>query len=104
MANEIQSQKLGIVDAGALRDYSIALLLGLKVPRDDAVLTADVFVDSDLRGEESHGVRLLVHILGRLDAGSIRPQPQITVVSDHGAVASWDSNHSLGHAVAARAM
>lgn len=95
---------LVIVEAPALASHATALLRACGVPPEDAALIADVFVDSDLRGEESHGVRLLVHILGRLKAGSIRPEPVVTTLLDRAAAARWDANHSLGHAVAARAM
>ena len=50
-----------------------ALLQALGVPRGDADLSTDVFIQADLRGEESHGMRLFLHILGRLKAGEEFP-------------------------------
>jgi L-2-hydroxycarboxylate dehydrogenase (NAD+) len=92
------------VAADALRPNCAALLQALGVPREDADLTTDVFLHSDLRGEESHGMRLLLHVLGRIKAGGALAKAKITVVRDRGAVALFDAHHSLGQVVAARAM
>lgn len=92
------------VAAEALLANCTALLQALGVPREDADLTSDVFVQSDLRGEESHGMRLLLHVLGRIKAGSVLPKAKVTVVMDRGSMALFDAHHSLGQVVAARAM
>lgn len=93
-----------IVETEPLAATCRALLAGLGVPAEDAALTADVFVDSDLRGEASHGMRLLVQVLGRIAAGSALAKPRVTVLADRGAIAVFDAHHSLGQVVAARAM
>jgi len=92
------------IASDALQRIGRALFEALGVPEDDAALTTDVFVDADLRGEESHGMRLLLIHLERIKAGVIRPMPEITVLRDKGAVALWNANHSLGQVVGARAM
>jgi LDH2 family malate/lactate/ureidoglycolate dehydrogenase len=92
------------VDAEALRKTCGALFQGLGVPQQDAELAADVFLQAELRGEESHGMRLLLHVLGRLKAGSVLPKPKVTVLMDRAAVALFDAHHSMGQVVAARAM
>ena len=92
------------VPAGDLRRMCSDLLRQLGVPDEDADLTADVFVSSDLGGEESHGLRLFVHVLGRLKAGGDRPKADVKVVTDRAAIAVWDAQRSLGQVVAVRAM
>jgi LDH2 family malate/lactate/ureidoglycolate dehydrogenase len=92
------------VAVDALWANCTALLQALGVPRGDADLSTDVFIQADLRGEESHGMRLFLHILGRLKAGGALPIPRVTVIMDRGAVALFDAHHSLGQVVAARAM
>jgi LDH2 family malate/lactate/ureidoglycolate dehydrogenase len=92
------------VAAEALRTNCTAMLLALGVPPGDAHITTDVFLQADLRGEESHGMRLFLHILGRLKHGGALPVPRVTVVMDRGAVALFDAHHSLGQVVAARGM
>jgi LDH2 family malate/lactate/ureidoglycolate dehydrogenase len=93
-----------VVDEPELRKFCVDLLMALGVSAADAALTADVFVQSDLRGEESHGIRLLVKVLRRLQVGGDRGETCITVVCDSGATAVLDANRSLGQVVAARAM
>jgi LDH2 family malate/lactate/ureidoglycolate dehydrogenase len=92
------------VAADALRASCRTMLRALGVPGDDADLASDVFIQADLRGEESHGMRLFLHILGRLRGGGALPVPKVTVVMDRGAVALFDAHHSLGQVVAARGM
>ena len=92
------------VPAHVLRRHCTALLRALGVPEPDAALTADVFLNADLRGEESHGLRLFLHILGRLRDGGALPVAKVTVLVDRGAVALFDAHHSLGQVVAARGM
>jgi len=87
-----------------LQEVGTSLFERMGVPRADAALVTDVHVDSDLRGDESHGFRLLLMHLERIKAGTIRPKAKITLLRDHGAVAHFDAHHSLGQVVAARAM
>jgi LDH2 family malate/lactate/ureidoglycolate dehydrogenase len=90
--------------AEQLQELGTTLFERMGVPRADAALVTDVHVDSDLRGEESHGFRLLLMHLERIKAGTIRPKAKITLLRDYGAVAHFDAHHSLGQVVAARAM
>jgi LDH2 family malate/lactate/ureidoglycolate dehydrogenase len=95
---------MGLHRPEALQALGTALFERMGVPRADAALVTDVHVDSDLRGEESHGFRLLLMHLERIRAGTIRTKPKVTVLRDHGAIALFDAHHSLGQVVAARAM
>lgn len=67
-ASSARSERV-IVSEADLRKFCTAMLVAYGVPRDDADLTVDVFVQSDLRGEESHGIRLLLQVLYRIKAG-----------------------------------
>ena len=87
-----------------MRGHCVALLEALGVSADDAATTADVFLQAELMGEESHGLRLFVMVLERLKAGGDRAASKIDTVMDRGATALWDANRSLGQATAARAM
>jgi L-2-hydroxycarboxylate dehydrogenase (NAD+) len=92
------------VPADDLRMVETGLLEAMGVSPKDAAVVADVFVQSDVRGEESHGARLFVHLLARIEAGSDRPQSEIAVVRDRHAVAVWDAQQGIGQVIAARAM
>jgi len=93
-----------LVDGEALKAHCTRMLERLGVSADDAAITADVFCQAELMGEESHGLRLFLHVLGRLKAGGDRAATHIDRVMDRGAVALWDAQRSLGQVTAARAM
>jgi len=86
------------------RVLSEALLRQRSVSAEDAATTADVFLQAESMGEESHGLRLLLQVLARLDAKGDLAATDITTVADKGAIAVWDGQQSLGQVTAARAM
>src|SRR5580704_7897100 len=92
------------VPVDELRRIEIMILEKLGVPPADAVVAADVFIQSDLRGEESHGARLLLNVFARIEAGGDNPKSQTVVLRDRNAVALWDAQRGIGQVVAARAM
>ncbi len=92
------------VGEDGLRRLCTDLLERLGVASDDAATTADVFLQAELMGEELHGLRLFLHVLGRLAAGGDRAETSVTTILDRGAIAVWDANRSLGQVTAARAM
>ncbi|MET3661181.1 Ldh family oxidoreductase [Aquamicrobium ahrensii] len=102
-ASSARSERV-IVSEVDLRKFCTAMLVAYGVPRDDADLTVDVFVQSDLRGEESHGIRLLLQVLYRIKAGGDFPGDRSEIVSDRAATALIDAKRSLGQPVAVRAM
>lgn len=81
-----------------------AFFRALGVPQEDAAVITDVHLDAELRGEESHGLRLIPVHISRLQAGSVRPKPAITTLRDRGAMALLDAGHSIGQVVASCAM
>jgi LDH2 family malate/lactate/ureidoglycolate dehydrogenase len=78
-----------------LRHCLMAAFERLELPREDAEQVAEVLLDSELRGHESHGV----HLLGFLaDAyrGGMNPRPRIQMLqetegrcSSTGTAATW---------------
>jgi LDH2 family malate/lactate/ureidoglycolate dehydrogenase len=85
-----------------LQHCLIAAFDRLELPREDAEQVAEILLDSELRGHESHGV----HLLGFLvDAyrGGMNPQPHIRVLRETEGALLLDGDHS--HVVGAmRAM
>jgi len=92
------------VSEADLRRQCVALLEAHGVAPGDADTTVDVFLQAELMGEESHGLRLFLLVLERLKAGGDRAATKIDVEMDRGAVALWNANRSLGQVTAARAM
>lgn len=100
---ESRAQRVVVTENG-VRRLCVDLLASLGVAHEDAEVTADVFIQAEMMGEESHGLRLFLHVLGRLEAGGDRASTLITTIMDRGAIAIWDANRSLGQVTAARAM
>jgi LDH2 family malate/lactate/ureidoglycolate dehydrogenase len=76
----------------------------LGVPPEDAAMTADVLVRSDLRGISSHGVARLRRYVNGLRSGVMLGQPEIVVVHETATTALIDGGAGLGQPVSVRAM
>ena len=79
----------------------------LGMPPADAARGAEVLVDADLAGIESHGIAHLAWHPGYAPGfkrGLIKPEPVVTVLRDSPVAASWDAGSGLGVLIGARAM
>ena len=76
----------------------------LGVPNDEAKVCADVLIESDLRGIESHGVGRLKMYYDRIKAGIQFASTNIDVIKDFAAAAVWDGNHGMGPVISKLAM
>lgn len=93
-----------LLSAETLMSHCRGLLEAAGVSHEDAEQTVDVFLQAELMGEESHGLRLFCQVLERVRAGGDGAQTEITVLSRRASVEHWDANRSLGQVTAARAM
>ena len=87
-----------------LREFMVEVFSKLGVPRAEAKICADVLIESDLRGIESHGIGRCKMYYDRIKAGIQLPTTKIDVLRDKYATAVWDGNHGMGHVIAHRAM
>jgi LDH2 family malate/lactate/ureidoglycolate dehydrogenase len=104
MATETEA---GLVygQAAALKTFCRDALIKLGVPEADATIAADIVLESDLRGIESHGLpRFEAFYINEIQEGRIEPRPHIDVVSEAPSVALIDGGHGLGMVVGHRAM
>lgn len=92
------------VDAETLRAQVTGVLRAWGMPAGPAQVTADVMVDTDLSGIDSHGVSMLMMYQRLLGEGRLRLAEEPVVVRDLPAVAVLDGRGGLGHPVAVRAM
>ena len=76
----------------------------LGVPEEEAKICADVLIESDLSGIESHGVGRLKMYYDRLKAGIQFANTKIDVIKDFAAIAVWDGNHGMGQVISKLAM
>lgn len=80
------------------------VFIGCGVPREDAVMCADVLIASDLRGIKSHGSGRLKMYYDRFKCHILNPVTKIDIIRDMPATALWDGNHGMGHVVGKKAM
>ena len=69
-----------------------------------AVDVAEVLVEGDLLGHDTHGLALLAGYLGELDQGSMSRSGTYEVVNARGAAALWDGRRLPGPWLVRRAM
>ncbi len=70
----------------------------------DAALSADVLIEADLRGIDSHGVARLPGYVRLIEKGRINPKPEIRIVRARASVASIDGDGGIGLVVGPKAM
>lgn len=85
-------------------ELMIRVFTKLGVTEDDAKICADVLIESDLRGIESHGVGRLKMYYDRIKAGIQFVDTKIDIIQDFKAVSVWDGNHGMGQVIAHKAM
>jgi len=92
------------IAAADLRAFAAEILLRTGMAPDDAGLAADVIVDANLRGVDTHGAFLLTIYARRLRLGLINPSPHMRFERRRAAVGVLDADHGMGHVATARAM
>jgi LDH2 family malate/lactate/ureidoglycolate dehydrogenase len=101
------TQETVVVNHGKLRRFVSASLEKLGVPKDDADIGANVLVQADLRGVDTHGViRFSPHAwyVKWLREGSMTARPNIRIVSETASSALLDGDRGMGMVIGHRAM
>jgi len=86
-------------EAWELRRFASAVLCRLGMSTEDAQFMADVIVDSDLAGHESHGMRRLAEYVKRWRDGKVIADATPTIELDTGAVARLNGGSGFGQLV-----
>jgi len=87
-----------------IRQFMVAVFVGLGTPPDDARICAEVLIASDLRGIQSHGVGRLKYYYDRIRRGQHRTQTRFEIVKETETTAVVDGHHGMGHVIAYRSM
>lgn len=88
-----------------LRDFMTDAFVAIGVPRADAAVCADVLVEADMNGVDSHGVgRFKTIYYDRIKAGIQQPVTKLDLVKDGPTTAVFDGNHGMGMVISTRAM
>nr|MDO8109755.1 Ldh family oxidoreductase [Candidatus Sigynarchaeota archaeon] len=74
------------------------------VPEADAKIIADVLIEADLRGIESHGIGRLYYYYQRIKSGQHKTKTEYKIVKEGKTTAVIDGDHGQGHVIAYNAM
>lgn len=85
-----------IISAPALCAFAEQALSYAGMEADAARVVAEVLVEADLMGHDTHGVALLPGYVEELSGGTMRRTGQAEILRDHGAVALWDGHWLSG--------
>jgi len=91
-------------DAGALADWARGLLGAVGLQDALARDVAEVLLEGDLLGHDTHGLALLPGYLGELERGAMARAGEPRIVSQRSAVAAWDGGRLPGPALVRRAL
>ncbi len=91
-------------DAAALIGFAESLLTAAGMPGDRAHDVADILVEGDLMGHDTHGLQLLASYLQHIEAGQMKLRGEPITLADHGAVCTWDGQRLPGPWLVLRAM
>ena len=97
--------KSNIVDWTTITNFVVDAFVGYGIPREDAIICADVLLESDKRGIESHGVNRFKPIyLDRIEAGIQNPVTNFEVIKDTETTAVVDGHDGMGQVIGYKAM
>lgn len=86
-------------------DFMTAVFMKVGVPEEDARLCADVLMESDRRGIESHGCNRFKPIyIDRIKAGILNPVTKVDIVKETPTTAVLDANDGMGMVASKKAM
>ncbi|WP_313187941.1 Ldh family oxidoreductase [Lacrimispora sp.] len=97
--------KTNIVDWKTITDFVVDAFKGYGIPEEDAKVCADVLLESDKRGIESHGVNRFKPIyLDRIKAGIQSPVTNFEVVKETRTTAVVDGHDGMGQVIGVKSM
>ena len=94
-----------IVDWETINNFVIDAFVGVGVPREDAAICADVLLESDRRGIESHGVNRFKPIyIDRIIAGIQQPVTKFEIIRETPTTAVVDGHDGMGQVIGYKSM
>ena len=97
--------KTNIVDWKTITNFVVDSFVGYGVPRKDAEICADVLLESDKRGIESHGCNRFKPVyLDRIKAGIQSPITNFEIIKETETTAVVDGNNGMGQVIGYKAM
>jgi LDH2 family malate/lactate/ureidoglycolate dehydrogenase len=96
--------RMTLIPAATIEAQILAVLTAWGQPRDLAETTAEIMVETDLTGVDSHGISMLMMYEEMLRKGQLRLAGRPRLARDFAAVALVDAQAGLGHPAAVMAM
>ena len=97
--------KNNIVDWKTITNFVIDSFVGYGIPREDAEICADVLLESDKRGIESHGVNRFKPVyLDRIKDGIQNPVTNFEIIKETPTTAVVDGHDGMGQVIGYKAM
>ena len=93
-----------VFSAERLREWGRGVLAAMGVPEDDARIVAEILVEANLRGVDSHGIFLLTLYSKRMECGLVNPTPTLRYEKTRGGTGILDADTALGPLATLRAM
>ena len=94
-----------IVDWKTITSFVVDAFVGYGIPREDAEICADVLLESDKRGIESHGVNRFKPIyLDRIKDGIQSPVTNFEIVKETPTTAVVDGHDGMGQVIGYKSM
>jgi L-lactate dehydrogenase len=90
--------------AADLRRFAVELLQRAGLPHDKAGSVADILMEGDLLGHDTHGLQLLGTYLTELETGRMTADGEPEVIADSGIVQAWDGRRLPGPWLTLRAI
>ncbi|MCW5623632.1 MAG: Ldh family oxidoreductase [Burkholderiales bacterium] len=90
--------------AEALRAFGTALLDAAGMDAEKSATVAEILVEGDLMGHNTHGLHLLAPYLTDLQKGELNPTGEPRVVADRPAALTWDANRLPGPWIVVKAL
>lgn len=91
------------VKAARLQDFIASALRACGMPQSNAARMGALMAESDIGGQDGHGVFRLPMYIKRIQAGGMEVDPDIKVISERTATALLDGGNGPGHLVMSRA-
>ncbi len=97
--------KSNIVDWKTITNFVVDAFKGYGIPEEDAKICADVLLESDKRGIESHGVNRFKPIyLDRIKAGIQNPVTNFEILKETPTTAVVDGHDGMGQVIGVKSM
>lgn len=97
--------KTTVVDWKTITDFVTDAFVGYGIPREDAEICADILLEADKRGIESHGVNRFKPVyLDRIRDGIQNPVTNFEIIKETPTTAVVDGHDGMGQVIGYRAM